>query len=376
MKRKSLMKEIILHRVFLSLILVMFCLYFGFNNLKNHLERQETLVFAQKLGTGWNLGNTLDAYSKEKKSITVEESETQWHNPITTRQLFKTVKNAGFETVRIPVTWYGHLDDNGTIDPKWLLRVSEVVDMALAQDLYVIINVHHDTWLDPGEDNYENGKKMIASVWGQIAYYFSEYDENLLFEGMNEPRLLDTANEWDEGTLFARDTINEYNNLFVKTVRDTGGNNQNRYLLITPYCSSTEEEVIRDLAVPKDLRVMVSLHAYIPYQFALNESGTSSWSADNEADVAQIDSFFSLVNQYYTSKGVPAVITEFGVMNKDNLTERLEWLDYFKEKADEQNISYIWWDEGAREGKIGKFQLLNRYKNEWIFPEIVEVLTE
>ncbi|MEE1285119.1 MAG: cellulase family glycosylhydrolase, partial [Acutalibacteraceae bacterium] len=139
----------------------------------------ESVEFAKKLGNGWNLGNALDACemgSDEKLGL---ESETHWGNPYTTKEMIEAVKNAGFSTVRIPITWAQHLDENYVIDEAWLARVKQIVDWVLECEMYAIINVHHDDtfWLVTDKAHEENATAVLTAIWSQVSEYFRVYDE-------------------------------------------------------------------------------------------------------------------------------------------------------------------------------------------------------
>lgn len=149
---------------------------------KGEIRDISSMELIGELTAGWNLGNTLDATGKTLSS------ETAWGNPTTTKEMFDKVKEAGFDLIRIPVTWEGHMDSENNIDPEWMERVKTVVDYAIDDDTYVIINLHHEEWNNPFYDNKDAACAKIKSVWAQIAECFKDYDEHLIFEGQNEPR--------------------------------------------------------------------------------------------------------------------------------------------------------------------------------------------
>ena len=129
-----------------------------------------------RITVGWNLGNSLDATGSGMSS------ETSWGNPKTTKELILKVKEAGFDAVRIPTTWYNHLDSDFNISEEWIARVQEVVDYAYDEGMYVILNVHHENWNDPYESTLPDVKKKIKKLWTQIANRFESYGERLIFE--------------------------------------------------------------------------------------------------------------------------------------------------------------------------------------------------
>lgn len=130
---------------------------------------------------GWNLGNTLECHESYVASDSPEYYETLWFNPVTTKEMIDTVKASGINAVRIPITWYPHMDENNIIDVMWMNRVQEVVDYVIENDMYCIINVHHDTgstgWLKATEENYLKNKDKFQLLWKQIAAHFKGYDQ-------------------------------------------------------------------------------------------------------------------------------------------------------------------------------------------------------
>ena len=223
--------------------------------------RTRALRFVSQMGPGINLGNTLDATGLREYRPDADdlEYETYWGNPKADAETFLAMKKAGFGTVRIPVTWEDHLDASYQISEVWMDRVQEVVDMALAADLYVIIDLHHEEWLDLRTERAQEIRTEFAVVWEQIAGRFRDYDETLLFEAMNEPRLRNSEVEWTSGTEELRTMVNELNAVFVETVRSSGGGNRKRYLLICPYAGNSETEAMQGLIIPEDGRLCICI---------------------------------------------------------------------------------------------------------------------
>lgn len=321
---------------------------------------------------GWNLGNTLD--SAVDAGLLIKLAETHWGNPMTTQEMIDEVAAAGFNAVRIPVTWYrfaGAAPDY-TINTIWLERVKEVVDYCIANDMYVIINMHHEEWIDLTYEEMSADMEQFTAMWEQIATYFRGYDEHLIFEGMNEPRRIGTSIEWTGGDDQSRACVNQLNAAFVETVRATGGNNDKRLLMIPSYAASSAEVALAAVEIPDDDMIAVSVHAYIPYSFALASPGTSDW--DIETDTGEIDSLLANLDKYFLSKGVPVILGEMGSQNKDNLEARCACAEYYISKAAEYNVPCFWWDNNAFSGDGENFGLLNRRTLEWEFPELVDSL--
>ncbi len=315
---------------------------------------------------GWNLGNTLDSHNYKDYS---DDGETAWGNPKTTKQMIDAVKAAGFNTVRIPVTWADHLNGD-TIDEAWMSRVNEVVDYVIDNDMYAIINVHHDvdSWLIVTKAQESTVKAKYVKIWEQIANRFKDYDEHLIFEGLNEPRILGSANEWTCGTEEEREVINNLLAAFVDTVRKSGGNNKTRTLLVTGNAASVDETAIKAIKIPDDDHIAVSLHAYSPYNFALNDSGTSSFT---DADKAELDKMFSLINSTFVSKGIPVIMTECGSLNKDNISDRINHIKYYIGAAEKYGIPCCLWDNNIIDGE-STFGLLDRKNCTWYFKDLVD----
>lgn len=337
--------------------------------------REDAYAFADKLGAGINIGNALDAYGKGVYE-NILDYETVWHNPQITLELFQLIKASGFETVRIPVTWQEHLNEDFTIDSEWLERVKEVVDYAYENQLYVIINIHHDQCYYPSYANMYQAKKQLSIVWNQIAECFKDYDEHLIFEVLNEPRFVGTEIEWGNGTKEAYLVINDWNQCFIDTVRGIGGANDTRYLMITTYRSGAQEEMLEALTIPKDERVLVSVHSYAPYSFTGDKNGTTCWNETDEDSVATINYEFKCLKSFVQKKDVPIVITEFGAVDKNNPTDRNAWCKYFVGKAKEAGIPYIWWDNNYPAYPNEGYAILDRWNNEVAYPEILGILTD
>ena len=160
----------------------------------------------KEMKIGWNLGNTLDATSK---SIGVNV-EMAWGNPRTTQEMIDAIIDQGFNVIRIPVSWGGQMGKAPAYNvlPAWMDRVQEVVDYAYGRGVYVIVNIHHEDWHFPSEENKDAAAEQLAALWTAIATRFRDYDEHLIFEGMNEPRKIGTSVEWNDGDKEGRDVVN------------------------------------------------------------------------------------------------------------------------------------------------------------------------
>ena len=340
------------------------------------MEALTAMDVVAEMKIGWNLGNTMDstnstAMKKSKPSVW----ETAWGNPVTSEELIDTVIARGFNVVRIPVSWVDHIlpGPDHQIEEKWMNRIQELVDYAYSRGAYVIVNTHHEGWYDPYYDNEEKASELMRAVWTQIAERFKNYDEHLIFEGMNEPRKRNTSLEWNGGDKEGWDVVNRLNRVFIDTVRATGGANKHRMLMIPGYAANCSVG-IKHLEVPTgDNKIIVSVHAYEPYNFALNTAGRGLWNNDTGA----IDTLASNLKSLFLSKGIPVIIGEMGAMHKPvegNEESRAEWAEYYIRKMATIGVPCVWWDNGAFEGDGELFGLIDREALEWKYPLVVDGL--
>lgn len=328
------------------------------------------MELVEEMKIGWNLGNTLDAIGNQKGP----ETERVWGNPKTTQEMIDAVIDQGFNVIRIPVTWDSHMGEAPEYEvwPAWMDRVQEVVDYAYNRGVYVIINLHHEGWHFPSEENKESASQQLMALWTAIATRFRDYDEHLIFEALNEPRKTGTSVEWNGGDKEGRDVVNYFNQVFVDAVRATGGNNTTRNLMVPGYAASSNDTALKGIVLPKDDHLIVSVHAYTPYDFALNTAGRSTWNNDTK----EIDHLMELLDELFLSKGVPVIIGEFGALNKDNEEERAQWARYYVSKAREYGVPCIWWDNNAFKGDGENFGLLNRRRLTFPYPDLLKALIE
>lgn len=315
---------------------------------------------------GWNLGNSLDATGSGMNS------ETSWGNPKVTKSLILKVKEAGFNAVRIPTTWFNHSDSELNVDSAWFDRVQEVVDYAYDEGMYVILNAHHEDWYDPYESNLTNARRKMKNLWTQIANRFKDYGERLIFEGLNEPRWRSTNWEWNGGNTEGRSAVNKLNECFVKAVRATGGNNSYRALMIPTYAASASG--LDGFTLPSDKSLIVSVHAYSPYNFAMNENGTTKFDPDDVNSTGELTWLADTLYDRFVSKGTGVIIGECGTVNKNNLSDRMNWAGYFPKVFGEKGIRIFLWDNNAYGYGNEKFGLLHRDTLAWEFPDYIKKL--
>ncbi len=362
------------------------------------LPDNEAIAFTMGLGAGYNLGNTFDAYVDSGLAADHSDemkTETAWHGVETTREIIHEIAAGGFGYIRIPVSWHNHiLDDNVTISPVFLDRVNEVVDWALDEGLYVIINIHHDNHPEangfyPDSAHAAQSKKYVSRIWQQVAERFKDYDDHLIFESLNEPRLVGHENEWwftlGSPSADVKDSIaciNELNQIFLDTVRSVDGPHRTCYVMCPGYDASTDGATVSGFKLPTDApdienRVILAVHEYKPYSFALEEGGTDAFNSIKYGDVQDINAFADKLYVRYVQKGIPVIIGEFGARDRGgNTAARADFAGYYTAKCWSCGIPCTWWDNGALGGDGEVFAILDRRDCTWAHPEIKDALVE
>jgi endoglucanase len=269
-----------------------------------------------------------------------------------------------------------------------MARVVEIVDWAMDNGMFVVLNSHHDNILfGLLDDGMEESQYAFARVWQQIAYTFRDYNERLMFEGLNEPRTYGSPAEWSGGTAEEHNNLNILNQIFVDVVRASGGNNAYRVLMVPTYAASAAASAQRAFVMPADTvpdRIAVSIHIYAPWEFALRTGPTGTrdtWSADNASDTRPITDPLDLVYTNFVSRGIPAMIDEMGALNRDNEEARAEWAYFYVSYARSLGMPAFWWDSGdyrvTREyewGWVETFGLLDRATNTFVHTRVVDAL--
>lgn len=345
----------------------------------------DAMRFVRGMGAGWNLGNTFDA-NRGGRIANEMALEWEWVGVPTSREMIQLLKDAGVGTIRIPVSWHNHVDADFNISTPWLDRVQEVVDWAMEADLHVILNIHHDNekaFFYPAPEHMDTAEEYVRSIWAQLAVRFCDYDHRLIFEALNEPRLKDTDVEWvfqsgDPRCQAAAQCINRLNQIFVDVVRMSGGKNADRYLMVPGYCASVDGATNEYFALPEDPaenRLIVSVHAYTPYSFALEDGGTSKFSVTNIGQSTEITVFMNRLYKKYIAQGIPVVIGEFGARDKGgNLQSRVDFTAFYVATAAARNIPCVLWDNNGHTGSGELFGVMDRANLRWAHPEIIEAL--
>ena len=361
----------------------------------------------KNMGVGWNLGNTLDANKQTVCDITSDaywgqqglESETCWGQPTTTREFIQMMKKAGFTAIRVPVTWYNHMDKDGKVNAEWMARVKEIVEYVIDEGLYCILNVHHDTgadswdangnltgyhWIKAAPDNYTTNTDRFTGLWKQIAETFKDYGQTLLFEAYNE--MLDANSCWNYPTFgmdFDADyeqaslkAVNSYAQSFVTTVRTTGGNNATRNLIVNPYAAASggvwgnnthPQDPLEQLVLPTDDakdHLIVEVHSYPAITSGISSAKSGlDWTFNN------------LKEKIIDRLNVPMIVGEWGTSNVDNGSDYIDrretmiaFCDYFVKKAMEYGIATFYW-MGLSDGNARKELVFNQ-------PDLAETITK
>lgn len=355
------------------------------NIKKFEIPDSEAMALLRDMKCGWNLGNTFDAFAGYTSHASGTGMEKSWVGVTTSRKLIAAIKEAGFNTIRMPVSWHNHVDESYVIDQEWLDRVRTVAGWALEEGMYVIVNTHHDNdvhYYYPDAAHYKQSAAYLSAVWSQMAQAFRDCDEHLILESMNEPRLVGTNYEWNWNNAStecrqAANYINQLNQLFVDTVRATGGYNATRYLAVPAYCAAPWNAADQAFQLPEDTadhRIIVSAHAYTPYNFALNLNSTDR-TFDLEKDQNKKQEIASFMNSLYNrfiKYGIPVMMDEFGALDKSgNIQDRVNFTAYYVASASARGITCVWWDNHAFSGSGERFGLIKRSSLEWVYPDIV-----
>lgn len=344
-------------------------------------------ALAIKMGLGWNLGNTLEATDG------TTAGETSWGNPKASQTLIDAVKAAGFNTIRIPCAWNAYIEDESTykIKDSWLVRVAEVVDYCVNNDMYAIINIHWDGgWLEenPTYDKQAEVNKKQKALWEQIAVYFRDYDEHLLFAGTNEVHA-----DYNTPSAENIEVQQSYNQTFVNAVRSTGGKNTWRNLIVQSYNTNIDYAVdyMKMPSDPTTNRIMAEVHFYDPYEFCLQEAntvflwgkdftgaGTASWGQED-----WVDKQFGRMKTNFADRGIPVVLGEYSPTLRMSLNatdyanhvkSRNYYLNYVTKAAVQNGIIPVYWDNGPT-GDMAS-GLFNRLTGEQVHTDAIKSIID
>lgn len=328
------------------------------------LTGQSAFDITSQMIIGWNLGNSLDSTGDLSIDSSPKKFAMAWGNPEPTKELIETVKNGGFNTIRIPTTWYQHLYlDESTqtykIEDKWMAYVKQFVDYAYDMDMFVILNVHHENWVNVEkftDDTYKDASRKLTDIWTRISTEFKDYDQHLIFEGMNEPRETNNPSnsEWGDGDANSWNYINRLNDVFVDTVRNQGSAyNKERLLMLPGYHAGNSVSTVEAIEVPEGAgNVALSVHAYNPYFFCMDSSnmanhtypGKSGYGSDYRTE---LETMFNSYKNIIQKKGVPIVMGEFSASDFNNTESRVNWAKDYLSMSKDAGIPCVLWDNNV-----------------------------
>ncbi len=315
---------------------------------------------AANMGAGCCFNNSFDYKGTDLKyNASNNDFETSQWQPVTTKEHIALIKDAGFDTLRIPIEWLNHCSSKGEVNSKWLNRIKQVVDWALAEDMYVIINMQSGI-----SENYNNAKLMatrasyerysdtVKKIWTTISAKFKDYGDKLIFGGISELFTLDQGGyNWrnDDGGVSGY-WINKWNQLFVDTVRRSGGNNRYRNLCISTYSSALFNDsqtplyptFLNDVEVPEDIydgHIMLDVH----YR---SQRLDDKWGS--KADKKAVDNIISILDEYSDRLGLPIIMGDLSVNGGDetnyytNNDAVKEYLGYLAQSAARIGIPIVY----------------------------------
>lgn len=303
----------------------------------NEMREISTMELVQDMGIGINLGNTFESsgdWIAQWGDGTPNSYETAWGSPTVTKELIQGYADAGFGVVRVPVAWSNMMANDGSykINPDYMSRVQQVVDWILDEDMYVILNLHWDGgWLEKLPEDHDNVMAKYSAIWEQVSAEFSMYGDHLMFEAQNEELGWGTLwNQWSgstDGKAESYGYVNEVNQTFVNIVRNSGGNNLERHLLISGYNTDIKLTCDPLFKMPDDPagRMALSVHYYTPAGFAILEEdadwGKASSTWGTEAEIAELERNMDSLKNTFTEKGIPVIIGEYGCPKKNKEPE-------------------------------------------------------
>ena len=351
--------------------------------MESDMTGTTAIQFVKDLGIGINIGNTLDAIG----TFTWAAGETGWGNPKISRDFIKALKSYGYKTIRLPVTWaeYIGLAPDYIINKERMDRVEEVVNWILEEELFCILNLHHDggesdrSWILKAADDPDGIALQLAAVWKQIAQRFSKHSsEKLIFESMNEIGFDKIYNRYGRsltGKNEAYGILNMLNQTFLNTVRSTGDANSHRFLLIPGYWTDIEMTCDPFFKMPDDTikdKLILSVHYYTPATFCIADRPDNSWGYretwGTEADLKELSSNINKLKTYFLDKDIPVILGEYGVTmrNKDE-ESRILWMKEVTKSCVDLGICPILWDTGGEINRNPPFTMRDSLKEVWTY---------
>ena len=314
------------------------------------------------MSPGWNLGNSFDA----------NPNETSWGNPTPNQTLIRAVHAAGFQTLRIPVTWTTHIGAGSayTIDAAWMAKVVQTAQWAVDEGMYVFVNTHHDAdgqWITfPGAaSSAATIAAEVKAVWTQIANAFKSFDSHLMLECFNEPH---NVNGNDDAT---KTDLNMYLEACVNAIRGTGGANATRLVMIQPVGASPLQDGIQSMmnaSIISDPNLLISIHTYYPTNFGLSQTRYAWGSADDYTSMQ--NSLSQELRVWLPTQ--PVVIGEWGSEGAQVTTNRAAHALAYSQDVTTAGMVPVWWDNGGSGN--GSYGLFNRTSGAQTYATIISAI--
>lgn len=347
----------------LTILALLFGMTAGMKPAQAEVEAPTAMqAYVEAMHPGWNLGNTFDATG----------AETSWGNPAVTQELIDAIAADGYRSIRIPITWSHRMSGppDYTIDPVFMDRIKEVIGWALDADLYVMINLHHDThWIINMERQREEVLTKFKAAWVQLADTFKDYPDRLMFESINEPRF---SEDWNEDKPIYFEMLEELNLAFHEIVRGSGGGNGTRPLVLSTVTGSPAQARLNELnkTIEKlnDTNLIATVHYYGYWPFSVNIAGSIAF---DDAARNDLEGTFDRVYQTFVARGIPVIVGEYGLLGFDHSLESItrgEVMRYFEHLAyyaKAKGLTTMLWDNG---------QHFDREALTWRNPELGAVI--
>lgn len=354
---------------------------------------EDAFSAVKNMKAGVNLGNNFDcgSYSEDQTEPgwiikwgdgTPKAWETAWGQPVITKEVIKAIKAQGFNAIRLPVTWIEHLDEEDNIAPEWMARVKEVVTWIMEEDLYCLVNTHHDSgWVKCDEKHFEKYKERYTKLYKQIGNEFNEFGEKLILCGTNE-MVNDVCG--GDASREALLTAAKWNQLFVNVIRSTGGNNAGRNLMVGAYCCAGNEDNLKYLGKPQDnieRHLILELHNYAPMDFTWSKevwlpNWKTEWRPYMESNLIRD---ISLMKKYSDIHGMPVIIGEWGTLSRRFPGKNDDGTLKYEAISDEEGAKFTEFFISETYGKYGfcsfywdTAELINRQTGEVKSPLMIE----
>jgi endoglucanase len=278
-----------------------------------------------RLGRGVNFGNALEAPREGEWGVTLQP------------EFFRLIKQAGFDTVRLPVKWSAHAQTAApyTIDPEFAARVDWAIDQATANGLNIVVNVHHYNELD--KDPAGHLERMTA-LWTQIAERYRGRPDSVYFELYNEPHDKFDAVAWNEA--------------IPRLLAAVRKSNPTRPVIVGPV-SWNNIRALDQLKLPEsDRHLIVTVHYYEPFEFTHQgadwAAGSDAWLGrlwtGSEAEKQAVRESFESAARWGRENGRPIFLGEFGAYSKADMDSRLRWTSFVEAEARRLGFSRAYWE--------------------------------